>query len=184
MHNSACPPTGSVDKVQEGTMSHTNRNFVFAYILLVGLPLLGLAGVLRTGRSLTAPISVDGTWKIEADAGRIATQPCAQYASVFSSFMISQSGKSFVLTLNDAAKTVASGALDGKSLKASVVPAQESAGKSGCSGDQSLTLTAAVDPATEPRSMNGTVSVTGCASCAPVGFHAVRQPRAAAGGAH
>ena len=165
-------------------MSHTNRNFVFAYILLVGLPLLGLAGVLRTGRTLTAPISIDGTWKIEADPGRIATQPCAQSASVFSSFVISQSGTTFVLTLNNAAKTVASGVLDGKSLKASVVPAQESAGKSGCSGDQPLTLTATVDPATEPKSMNGLVSVTGCASCVPVGFHAVRQPRVAAGGAH
>lgn len=183
MHHSACPPQVPVKKAQEVTMSHTNRNFVFAYILLVGLPLLGLAGVLRTGRSLTAPISVDGTWKIEADPGRIATQPCPQSASVFSSFVISQSGTTFVLTLNNGAKTVASGVIDGRTLKASVVPAQESASKSGC-GDQPLTLTATVDPATEPRSMNGAVSVTGCASCAPVGFHAVRQPRAAAGGAH
>ena len=48
-------------------MPHTNRNFVVAYILLVGLAVARLRGVLKSGRSLTAPISVDGTWKVEAD---------------------------------------------------------------------------------------------------------------------
>jgi hypothetical protein len=57
-------------------MSHTNRNFVVAYTLLVGLPLLGLAGVLRSGRNITAPISIDGTWKIETQSS--STQACAK----------------------------------------------------------------------------------------------------------
>jgi len=165
-------------------MSHTNRNFVVAYILLVGLPLLGLAGVLRSGRSLTAPISVDGVWKIETDAGHLAALSCDKSVTGFSSVVISQSGKSLVLTLNNSSKTTASGTLEGKSLKASVVPARDPSGKSACQGDQPLTLTATVDPNTEPRSLTGLLSVNGCPSCVPLPFHAVRQPRAVGGGAH
>jgi hypothetical protein len=165
-------------------MSHTNRNFVVAYILLVGLPLIGLAGVLKTGRGLIAPISVDGMWKIEADTSRFATQPCAKTASslVNTSLVISQSGKSLVLTFNNASKTVTSGVIEGKSLAASVVPVRLS-GDTGC-GDQPLALTATVDPKAEPRSLTGVLSVNGCASCTPVEFHALRQPRGPAGGAH
>ena len=48
-------------------MSPTNRNFVMAYIVLVGLPLLGLVGVLRNGRALSAPVSVEGRWTFQAD---------------------------------------------------------------------------------------------------------------------
>jgi hypothetical protein len=165
-------------------MSHRSRNFVVAYILLVGLPLLGLAGVLRSGRKLTAPISVDGVWKIEADAGRLAVPSCDKPASAFSSVVISQSGKSLVLTFNNAARTVSSGGLEGKNLKASVVPVRDLSDKGGCGDDQAVMLTATVDPNTEPRSMTGLLSVNACPSCVPVKFHAVRQPRAAGGGAH
>jgi hypothetical protein len=168
-------------------MLHRSRNFVVAYILLVGLPLLGLAGILRSGRGLIAPISVDGVWKIEADAGRLATLSCDQSQSFSSSpvsVVISQSGKSLVLTFNDASKTVSSGVLEGKNLKASVVLERDPSSKSGCRDDQAVTLTATVDPNSEPRSMSGLLSVNACPSCVPVKFHAVRQPRAAGGGAH
>ncbi len=165
-------------------MSHTSRNFVVAYILLVGLPLLGLAGVLRTGRTLTAPISVDGVWKIEAVANSVNPQGCAEVASSLAntSAVISQSGKSLVLTFNGPAKTVASGSIGSKTLTASINPAPDSS--SGCSGDQGVSLTATVDPKSEPRVLTGVLSVNGCASCAPIPFHAVRQPRMLAGGSH
>jgi hypothetical protein len=168
-------------------MSHRSRNFVIAYILLVGLPLLGLAGVLRKGRNLTAPISVDGVWKIEADTGRLATLSCdpsLSFSSSSVSVVISQSGKSLVLTFNNAAKTVSSGVLEGKNLKASVVLERDLSNKGGCGDDEPFTLTATVDPNTEPRSMTGLLSVNACPSCVPVEFHAVRQPRVAGGGAH
>ena len=165
-------------------MSHTSRNFVVAYILLVGLPLLGLAGVLRSGRRLTAPVSVDGAWKIETDAGLLAGPSCDKPGSAFSSMVISQSGKSFVVTFNNVSKIASSGILDGKNLKVSVVPERDPSSKSGCTNDQPLTLTATIDPNAEPRSLTGVLSVNGCPSCVPVKFHAVRQPRAAGGGAH
>ena len=34
-------------------MVQSNRNFIIAYILLVGLPVLGLIGVLKTGRRVS-----------------------------------------------------------------------------------------------------------------------------------
>ncbi len=165
-------------------MSHTSRNFVVAYVLLVGLPLLGLAGVLRTGRTLVAPISVDGVWKIEADTSRLAGQPCAKTVSSLSntSVVISQSGKSLALSFNNASKTTASGTIDGKSVKASVDLARD-ASDNGC-GDQPLAMTATIDPKSEPKSLSGALSLNACPSCVPVEFHALKQPRAASGGTY
>ena len=84
-------------------MSRTNRNFLIAYAVLVVLPIAGLFGVLKQGRSLAAPISVDGVWRLDADLSQIAALPCGsslastQYAAV----TISQSGKNFTLSLNN-----------------------------------------------------------------------------------
>ena len=57
-------------------MSRTNRNFLIAYVVLVVLPIAGLFGVLKHGRSLAAPISVDGVWRLDADLSQIAALPC------------------------------------------------------------------------------------------------------------
>ena len=160
-------------------MSSTNRRFVVAYILLVGLPLAGLAGVLRTGRHLTAPISIDGTWKLDIAAGH-ATTPCDQaIASLLSSnLIVSQSGRSLELTLGGGNKIEFPGQLDGAKVAASLAPI------SGCSDDQPVTLVASVDANSEPRSLAGTLSVENCTSCARQEFHAVRQPKAQRGGGH
>lgn len=172
-------------------MPHTSRNFVVAYVLLVGLPLLGLAGVLKSGRSLVAPISVDGVWKIDADAGRLGAQSTSQTASqscdktvaslAAGSLGISQSGKSLVLTFNNGSKAVASGALEGKSISASFMLSRDASSDNHC-GDQPITLAATIDPLVEPRSLSGVLSVNGCPSCTPLEFRAVRQPRAPSGG--
>jgi Kef-type K+ transport system membrane component KefB len=53
-------------------MLPTNRKFVLAYILLVGLPLLGLFGILRAGRKLVAPPSVSQTVSLEANSAKSA----------------------------------------------------------------------------------------------------------------
>ncbi len=165
-------------------MAHTSRNFVVAYIVLVGLPLLGLAGVLRTGRTLTPPISVDGVWKVDADPSQPDLPSCSKAISSLanSSFVISQSGKSLVVSFNSS-KTGASGTIEGKSLTASLVLARDTSGDSGC-GDQRMALTATIDPKSEPRSLAGVLAVKNCTSCVPLEFHAVRQPRVPVGAAH
>ena len=159
-------------------MSHTNRNFVIAYILLVGLPLLGLAGVLKSGRSLNAPFSVDGAWKIDAGAINASAAPCGDSLSSVSNspVSISQSGTSLVINLGGKTTT---GTLSGKTITAQFAGAN-SPNTTDCS-DRSLTLTATLDPLTDPRTLSGRLSVQGCASCLPVEFRAVKQPRPAGG---
>lgn len=157
-------------------MSRTSRNFVVAYILLVGLPLLALVGVLRSGRHLSAPLAVDGTWKVDAGSSNLANHPCTEISSVLNSpLLISQSGRSLEVSFKG--KSPASGSLDDKNLKSSV-----SVGNgSGCG---QVTLAAVVDAKSEPRSLTGQLSFPGCQSCAPVDFRAVREPKVQTGGGH
>lgn len=164
-------------------MSKTNRNFIIAYVLLVGLPILGLLGVLRKGHTLTAPISIDGTWKVTADAARLAALPCGKsLAASDLALAISQSGGNFVLSLPNGPKSIAAGSIDGTSLKASVVPSGAWAGEAGCN-DRDLQLVATVDPSANPRVLAGTISVNDCPACGAVEFRASRLP-APVKGAH
>jgi hypothetical protein len=162
-------------------MSRTSRNFIIAYALLVGLPILGLVGILKSGRVLAAPISVDGVWKLQTDPVRLAALPCgrALASSPETALAISQSGRNFTLTLSDGPKSAASGVLDGTSLKASLVPSAPWSEEAGCGSGREISLVATVDPRANPRSLEGTLSVSRCLSCAPVDFRAVRVAAAA-----
>jgi hypothetical protein len=160
-------------------MSKTSRNFVVAYILLVGLPILGLVGVLKSGRSLAAPISIDGVWQLRADPAQLAALPCGKtFADGAPTLSISQSGKNFSWNLgslnpSSGSSSDASGVIDGTTLHASLLPAG-SASDGGCGQSRALTLVATVNPKADPRSLAGTLSLNDCASCAPVAFNAVR----------
>ncbi len=159
-------------------MSRTSRNFVVAYIILVGLPLLALAGVLRSGRHLSAPLSVDGTWKIEAETSKLANHPCGAVSSLLDSpLLISQSGRSVELSFTG--KPAAAGSLADKNLTSLISIGSDS----GC-GNGYVTLAAVVDPKSEPRSLAGQLSFPGCQSCSPIAFRAVRQPKPPSGGGH
>jgi hypothetical protein len=164
-------------------VSRTSRNFVVAYVLLVGLPLLGLAGVLRSGRHLSAPVSVDGTWKLEADSKPFTTPCAAAITSLLNSpLLISQSGKCLVINSSQA-RTIFVASINGKNIVASLVPMADSSNP-GCGSDQSISLNAAVNPSSDPRSLTGTLLASDCPTCAPVQFHAIRQPKTQAGGTH
>jgi hypothetical protein len=88
---------------------------------------------------------------------------------------ISQSGTSLVIGLGGGKTTT--GTLDGKIIKAQFA-GSGNPNPSDCS-DHNLALTATLDPQAEPRTLSGRISVEGCATCAPVEFHATRQPRPA-----
>jgi hypothetical protein len=140
--------------------------------------LLALVGILRSGRSLNAPFSVDGAWKINAGAVQTSTALCADFLSSVSNspVSISQSGTSLVIGLGGKTTT---GTIAGKTIKAQFAGTVNPSA-SDCKG-RSLTLTATLDPLTEPRTLSGRLSVEGCDSCAPVEFRAVKQPRPAGG---
>jgi hypothetical protein len=166
-------------------MAHNNRNFILAYTLLVGLPILGLIGILKSGRKLTAPISVDVVWNLQLDASRLASLPCGKTLADApeTALAISQSGKNFVLNLNNGPKSVSSGVLEGTAIKALIVPAPAWSSEVGCSGRE-LSLVATVDPRSEPRSLNGSFSISDCPACGSVDFHATRQAPPARRGSH
>lgn len=162
-------------------MAHTRRNFVIAYTFLVLLPVLGLVGVLKHGRGLSAPLSVDGVWKLQADSGRLAALPCgALVSNPDSTFTISQSGTYLVLDFNNRSRNTVPGFLEGTTLKATMDSPAAGSG-SACTGEHALALTATVDPQSDPTSLSGMLSVNGCPSCTPVEIHAVRTPSATKG---
>jgi hypothetical protein len=157
--------------------SHPNRNFILAYILLVGLPIAGLVAILRSGHKLTAPVSVDGLWHIQVDPVRLASLPCGKALAEApeTTLAISQSGKNFTLNLANGPKSTASGVIEGTTFKAAIAPSPEWSAQAGCGSGQALTLVAAVDAKADPRTLAGYISANNCPSCSAVEFHALRQ---------
>jgi hypothetical protein len=166
-------------------MAHNNRNFILAYTLLVALPIVGLIGILKSGRKLIAPISVDGVWNLQLDASQLSSLPCGKTLADApeTALAISQSGKNFILNLNNGPKSVSSGVLEGTAIKALIVPAPVWSAEAGCSGRE-LSLVATVDPKSDPRSLSGSLSVSDCPSCGSVDFRATRQAAPARRGSH
>jgi len=146
--------------------SHSEQRLVISYVLLVGIPLLGVVGVLGAGRGLTAPISVAGNWDLQlgqsCGAGLGFTDPTI--------LDISQSGNYLTLTLNSQPQVGLQGTLQGKRFATSLGCPLEAS----CSGPAGLSLTAEVDTNAAPRTMSGVLSFNGSPSCRSV-FHAVRQ---------
>jgi hypothetical protein len=146
--------------------SHSKQRLVISYVLLVGIPLLGVVGVLGAGRGLTAPISVAGNWDLQlgqsCGAGLGFTEPTI--------LDISQSGNYLTLTLNSQPQVGLQGTLQGKTVAASLGSPPETS----YSGAAGLSLTAEVDTNAAPRTMSVVLSFDGSPSCGSV-FHAVRQ---------
>lgn len=141
-------------------MSRTNRNFVIAYALLVVLPVFGLAGILKQGRKLSAPVSVDGTWKLQP-----AKNASCGLSSEESFLSISQSGKNFSVALT-APKLAGDGVVEGNSLRAAIPNTDPECG--------TINLSADIQGQGDSKSLVGTLSVERCPSCA-LDFRAVRQ---------
>ena len=157
--------------------SHQSRNFAIAYTFLVALPVLGLVGVLRSGRTLSAPLSVEGNWKLQADSNPLPALPCANYfaSPKGAAVAISQSGKDLTVNLVGTPELTAAGVIEGTTLKALFQPLREGASRAQCQIHRGLLLIATVNGKTNPRSLTGSLSVAGCFSCRPVGIHGVRQ---------
>ena len=146
--------------------------------------MVGLLGVLKGGRTLTAPMSVDGAWQLQGDLSQFATLPCGSPVSPENAVLnISQSGKSFELDLPNGFESRTSGVVDGTKLTAALSPIGQSH-EAGCGKDRMLSVIASLDPKATPRSLEGTISVDGCPSCPPVKFQAIRQSPAMKKGAH
>ena len=152
-------------------MPHSNRNFAIAYVFLVALPITGLVGVLRSGRNLKAPTSVDGAWKVRTGAATGDPSSCPSLLALYADapVTISQSGTNFGIS---SGQTGGTGVIEGVRLHASLRPSG-GAPLANCAGGGSVSLAATLDADTNPRVMSGILSVAGCPSCESVEFQAV-----------
>jgi hypothetical protein len=151
---------------------------ISAYVFFVGMPLLALVGILRAGAHLTPPLAVRGDWFVLADFNSWRRALCeARLTNVLQPLLnITQSGKDIAIKLNDAEKVVMVGTINGTTLvaahpgalgKIELIPMPSR----GCS----LRLQAEVRDQGKQRSLTGTFTLDGCASCPSLAFSAIRQ---------
>jgi|HubBroStandDraft_1064217.scaffolds.fasta_scaffold01803_8 hypothetical protein len=118
---------------------------------MVGVPVLGLLGILEAGRGIPAPLSIGGDWTLEFDpAAQCANGPASLRQPALN---ISQSGTEALVTVNDGHATTLEATIHGATLNA-----------------KSLTAIIAGKPG--ERTLEGSMNFAGCA---PVAFRAVRQ---------
>jgi hypothetical protein len=156
----------------------SRKKLIVAYLLLVGAPLLGLLGILRSGRHLSAPVSVGGTWNLEEDLTPLAGSGCKEaFANISQPFFaISQSGSRLTLTLNNPEQTTLPGTILQNTLTVGTDPAKSAdEGSHRCRHPQDIHLQAEINLQGQQRELTGTLSVAGCPDCPALPFRAVRQ---------
>jgi len=84
---------------------------------MVGVPVLGLLGILEAGRSIPAPLSVGGDWALESDPTANCANPPGSLQRQLA-WSISQSGAEAVITLHDGYGTTLDAAIDGARITA------------------------------------------------------------------
>jgi|SRR5882672_8663517 len=96
---------------------------ILLYLLLVGVPLLGIVGLLQVGQSLAAPISLAGKWTAQL----VPAQPQGLAGEDWllgdgsTTLSITQSGPNFRLTFDDSPGTVFEGSIQDMTINASVL---------------------------------------------------------------
>lgn len=168
-----CPFTRCIHGVQ---VKRTNLRFVGAYLVVVAVPLLVLTGVLHSSRTLAAPASVGGLWRMQANPDIVFALPCGQSLAVGeANFTIVQSGRNFTLSFVNSTMSSRSGVVEGTVIKASILPVPEWARANGCNDRRSLTLTAAMDSNVNAHMLSGSLLLNDCPACTAVPFHAIRE---------
>jgi hypothetical protein len=95
---------------------------VLLYLVLVGMPVLGILGLLRVGQKLSAPISLAGPWNAQLS---LPSQPDSAAGDSLSDpgpilLNISQSGPNLFLAFDDDQKTTLVGKVQDTTIDASV----------------------------------------------------------------
>ena len=144
-----------------------------AYLCLVGMPLVGLVGILRAGQRLVAPASIGGIWNVEADFSTLAATPCTTLLSAKPPLLtLAQSGSSIVATLNNVEQTALTGILHDMTLTMGAASGLANSHAANCA--DTMYLDATVDTQAVPRVITGTIGVR-CPGCGSIPFRAVRQ---------
>ncbi len=138
------------------------------YLILVGVPILGVIILLHLGQGLQAPASIGGLWVAPELSGSLQGLTCGRELNLgdYPFLTISQSGPHLRIILGDSDLTAMSGTLDGLALTADEsAPADDAL---------ALRLEATVDREAEPDVLSGRLLVENCPDSFP--FTALRQP--------
>ena len=149
---------------------------IISYLCLVGVPLLALLGILRVGRSLSAPRSVAGPWYLEANLGNLPNGACRDLlAHVTQPFMtVSQSGANLQVGMNDPEKTILTGTVRGATVTLNARDAGRWESSIPCSDLRQLHFTATIMETQGSRVLQGQFMMGACIECPPIKFRAVR----------
>jgi hypothetical protein len=132
------------------------------YLCLVGVPLAGLAMILRAGDGLTAPPPIAGAWRVEGQAALAAAESARTFA-------ISQSGQHVEVAFGGHSMR---GRFSGDSLVAEGDASARGA-PGPCGPSTGLRLRARVDTAARPLRLAGVLDAD-APGCAPAALIAVR----------
>jgi hypothetical protein len=158
-----------------------NRQFLIAYTGLVIAPLFGLGAVLKCGRTLIAPPSLNGVWEIKLNAEVPSLScPTGLLRSWQNLVIASQSGKTFSISVIGS-PLAGGGLIEGNTLIGRFRLSSEDYPYLKCGNSEELDMQAVIDPASNSKSFTGTLSLKDCSSCAPVHFRAIRMPVAKTG---
>jgi hypothetical protein len=147
---------------------------ILLYVLLVGLPSLGIIEVLRAGENLKPPIFLGGVWSIQVNREAADVPPCGDLPTRFdgATLTVSQSGSSLILTLGGEQKTTLAGEVRGLSVVAG--SPHQSADQAPASDDSaSIYFQAQVDRRDHLR---GVLKLANCPALTGLPFTATRLP--------
>jgi hypothetical protein len=151
---------------------------VLLYILLVGLPALGVVGVLHAGKNLKPPVFLGGTWSLRVSAEVAGARPCGDSAIRLdgSTLTIFQSGPTLLITIDGEQKTLLEGEIKDLAVTASLV--EQSVDKEGASSRNAIPIymEARVDQQAGHDFLPGLLKLTGCSAFEGIPFVATRQP--------
>lgn len=94
---------------------------VLLYLVLVGVPVVGIYGIVCLGQNLKPPMSVSGEWAVVLTPRTADGLLCKGFSSESLILKITQTGPHLALTLNDPSATRLSGEVNLETLTAKSV---------------------------------------------------------------
>jgi hypothetical protein len=147
------------------------------YITLVGVPLVGLLGILRVGETLDVPVSIGGIWSVDASTAQGVQRSCTpiELPHERPEMTVFQSGRHVQLQFNDIARTSLTGRLHARTLTVRQVLPSEAKVENICGAAMPAVLHVQLQRGTgEADQLSGSWRMPECDVCSPLPFRALR----------
>jgi hypothetical protein len=151
---------------------------ILLYLSLVGIPVLGILGLLRMGQTLSAPVSLAGTWSAQLSLPDPHDSPGGDplLHSGSTILSVSQSGPHLLISFDDNQRTTLVGNVHDVMINASALrPVATATTEISTSRPTAIYFHARVDHQTEPDRLLGILIFDDGASRTEMPFTAIRQ---------